>query len=218
MKYAILGTALVFACAGSFVALGQDPGDSPAGDARNAAALLFAAQPADSGWESRESAFRELNSEFGELRESALRVLRSTRPDAKTKVAFRSPLYYALQVVRVWRVQEARDTLLRLVHMPLDPATMAPGGEFSVSNLYPAAEALAATAGRPDRMIRSMTRENSRFVVWAMSDAFGKDATIALLRHFRSAERVSVDLIDDALERLDSVNSNEDLLPPWATK
>lgn len=217
MKWRAFGAAAFVAAAG-MIALGQDSRESPQGSARELAQRLFSTKDGDAARGEREDALRALSAEYAAVREAALDVLRRDAGRTVSEIDFRSQLHYALQVVRVWGVREARSDLLSLVCLRIRPGSVPPGIQMAGSSFYPAAEALAGVAGPPDALVSAITDENSAVLLWVMTEAYGRRGTVALLEDRKNGGGPGAPTLDAAIKRVGSVERTSDLLPVVWTK
>jgi hypothetical protein len=199
--------------AGAFVAFGQDAGTAPGTSAAALAARLFASKDDFASPLERREAMHSLNGEYVAVRDAVLDVLRNEKLAPGSEIDFGSRVHDALRTARTWRIREARSELVALATIRLRPLSIPIGINMKGTSLYPAAEALAAVAGPPESLVTDMTEANSPYVLWAMTEAYGRRSTVALLRSCKELRGIDASLVDKAVERVQSVEHTSDLLP-----
>ena len=188
---------------------------SSAGDAPGALARrILSGDGATQSSRDRETAVDELSAHYSDVRTEVMRLLRAEQTRSSGSVAFGSPLHCAFQVASCWRIEEARDPLLRLLAVRLEPMT-APAGWCGTgdSTFHPAALALSSLSPRVESLIAEVPEEHLAIATWVAAESHGKASTAALLRHYGSLGRRDAPRFKRALELLESKEHVGDLLP-----
>jgi hypothetical protein len=155
-----------------------------------------------------------LGVEYSAVREAVLGVLGPETLRAGTSIEYGSREHCAMQVSRAWRIGEARGRLTELIGVRLDPMSVPPGVQMAGSSFFPAAEALASVGGPPEALMSGMTADNYPVMLWVMTETYGRNGTLALLRAGKELGGHESEFWERAIGLVQSTTRTADLLPP----
>ena len=156
--------------------------------------------------------------QYDKQKEKILENLSKAIDNNQEDTWFYSPLHTAINIIRIWRIKEAEDKLIKIIDYKIDPASLPVGMDVDGSYFFPVIDTLISLRTNHRKIIEAIANykndDQLKLLTWVLHKKFDKESNNILLLYLKKYKRKEQkDKINESIKLIENAKNNYINLP-----